>query len=1053
MGRARQGTAHEPGALPFDAVLFDLDGVVTDTASTHARTWKRLFDAELPRLAPAAEPFDPVADYRTYLDGRTREDGIRAFLASRGVGVPATGDDQTVAVLAAEKQRLFESELSANGVATVPGTVEFIRSIRERGLRTALVSSSRNGTRIADAAGVSDLFDARVDGNDLHRLRLAGKPSPALFFEACRRLETEPARVVVVEDAGAGVRAAAAGDFGLVVGLDSGGGPHSPLWGAGANVVVSDLRELDLEHPGGDESTNQWMLSYDGFDPSDEGTREALCTLGNGYWGTRGAAAEADADGIHYPGTYFAGVYNTVVTDRGGHTADTETMVNAPNWLPLWFRVAGGDWFTPSHATLLSYRQDLDLRRALLTRDLRFRDGEGRITRVRSRRLVSQASAHTAMIETTVEPENWSGALTVRSAIDGRVTNRDDAGSPLLTKRHLTARKTRELDDESLLLEMETIRSGIHIAIASRTRAFDGDEQLAPDRSFLVDESGWVAHEIELTATAGRAIRIEKVVVVRTSRDRAIASPAEAAATLLGRTPGAEALLAAHERAWQILWDEFRVEMRSGERQSLALNLNTFHILQTLAAVTADLDAGIPARGLHGEGYGGHVFWDELFVYPMLTLRRPDLSRALLGYRYRRLDEAKSAARSQGLAGAMFPWQSGIDGREVTPRELFNPLTATWMPDNSYRQRHVGLGIAYSAWQHYQSTGDLGFLIDNGAELVIEVARFFADLARHDPADDRYSISSVMGPDEFHDGHPDAPGEGLRNNAYTNVMAAWVLRRAVDTVVLLQGRSCRPLWDRLDLQPDEVDRWRRIGERLTVPFLEDGTISQFEGYERLEELDWERYRARYGSIGRLDLILNAEGDSTNRYKVSKQPDVLMLLYLFSAEELRELLHDMGYSLPAEAVVRTVNHYTDRSTYGSTLSNVVHSWIEARQQRDRSWDFLTRALESDLADIQGGATREGIHVGAMAGSIDMVGRCYTGLEIRSDMLWLHPLMPLEVATIAFNFYYRSQEIRLELSHTRLRISVEGGGAPPVTVMVDGHRAELVPGLTMDFPLDS
>ena len=152
-----------------------------------------------------------------------------------------------------------------------------------------------------------------------------------------------------------------------------------------------------------------------------------------------------------------------------------------------------------------------------------------------------------------------------------------------------------ELDDESILLDMQTIRSGIHIAMAARTRAFEGADQLSPTRSLLVDEMGWVAHELEVSATVGCSIRIEKVMVVHTSRDRVIASPAEAAQTLLGRTPGADALLAAHERAWQILWDEFRITMDSGARQSRALNLNTFHILQTLASVTADLDAGIPA--------------------------------------------------------------------------------------------------------------------------------------------------------------------------------------------------------------------------------------------------------------------------------------------------------------------------------------------------------------------------------------------------------------------------------------------------------------------------
>ena len=865
-----QGTGSVSSASPLvDAVIFDLDGVVTDTARVHARAWMRLFDTALPGLSTNARPFDPDIDYRTLLDGRTREDGIRAVLASRGIQV--ANDDAIVASLAAEKQTLFESELSANGVSTIAGTVDFLHDLRQRGVRTALVTSSRNGPAIETAAGVTELFDVRVDGNDLQRLKLPGKPSPAQFLEACRRLGVEPAHTAVVEDAQAGIRAGVAGGFHRVIGLVAGEDPSSlrcvSLTEVGAQIVVSDLRDLDwsaltlteqtsgdldVKRPPGpadkDDSTGQWMLAFDSFNPAEEGTREALCTLGNGYWGTRGSASEGDADGIHYPGTYFAGVYNTVTTERNGVTADSESMVNAPNWLPLWFRIDDGEWFSPARAALLDYRQQLDLRRAILTRELRFNDGTGRITRVRTRRLVSQANVHTAFVETTIEPENWSGSLTIRSAIDGRITNRAEAGSALLVRRHLSARTSREVDHESILLEMETIRSGIHISVAARTRAFDREELLAPTRRLLMDEAGWVAHEFDLTATIRRAIRIEKVVVVRTSRDRAIASPSEAAATLLGRTAGADELLAAHERAWRILWDEFRVEMDSAERQALALNLNTFHILQTLAAVTADLDAGIPARGLHGEGYGGHIFWDELFVYPMLTLRRPDLSRALLGYRYRRLDEAKHAARAEGVAGAMFPWQSGIDGREVTPRELYNPHAAAWMPDNSYRQRHVGLAIAYSAWQHYQATGDLGFLIEQGAELVIEVARFFAGLATYDPAEDRYSISGVMGPDEFHDGYPDAPGTGLRNNTYTNVMTAWVLRRAADIVGLLEGRSCRPLRDRLGLHPDEVENWHSIGRRLTVPFCADGTISQFEGYAALAELDWESYRAKYGSL-------------------------------------------------------------------------------------------------------------------------------------------------------------------------------------------------------------
>ncbi|POH66248.1 glycoside hydrolase family 65 protein [Cryobacterium sp. TMN-39-2] len=849
-----------------------------------------------------------------------------------------------------------------------------------------------------------------------------------------------------------------------------------------------------------DNPVDPWLLRFDGFDPEAEGYREALCTLGNGYWGTRGAAPEARTDAVHYPGTYLAGVYNPLSTEvhvgeaigetvaagepgirtpfepapgaptagvPGEHVRDDEHLVNAPNWLSLWFRTGSGSssvgdftapdtgWFHPETADLLDYNQELDLRRGLLTRLMRFRDARGRVTRVQSRRFVSQASPHVAVLETTFVAEDWSGPLTVRSAIDGRVANRNVATDRLLAHLHLMPRTTRELRGDAVLLEVETTRSGIHIAMAARTRAYSGDTLLEPERRFLTDSSRWVAHEFDLTLESGVPLRVEKVVVVSTSRDRAILSPSMAVATWLGRLPETAELLAAHEREWEILWDEFAVHLHDGSRQSLALNVNTFHVLQTVAAVDADLDAGVPARGLHGEGYRGHVFWDEMFVYPVLTLRRPDLSRILLGYRYRRLGEARAAATAAGHEGARFPWQSGIDGREVTPTELFNPRTNRWMPDHSGLQHHVGLAIAYSVWGYYQATGDVEYLIEQGAELLLEIARFFASLTDYDDVFDRFDIGGTMGPDEFHDGLPGHPGGGVRTNAYTNVMVAWLMRRAVDTVAVLEGRACRPLWNRLRLGPDEVDTWERIGRRLRLAFHADGVISQFDGYEALPELDWAHYRDTYGStdrsLGRLDLILNAEGDSSNNYRVAKQADVLMLLYLFSAEELRDLVEELGYSLSPDQIRRTVEFYRTRSTHGSTLSNVVHSWVDARADRERSWDSLCRALTSDLDNGRGGTTHEGIHLGAMAGSVDMVVRCYTGLEIRDDMLWLHPVLPARLEKIAFSINYRDQSVHVEVTPTTLRLQLPSGGATPIRVRVEGREAQLYPGQTHDFVL--
>jgi trehalose/maltose hydrolase-like predicted phosphorylase len=223
----------------------------------------------------------------------------------------------------------------------------------------------------------------------------------------------------------------------------------------------------------------------------------------------------------------------------------------------------------------------------------------------------------------------------------------------------------------------------------------------------------------------------------------------------------------------------------------LVLHLHIFHLLQTTSPHTMDLDVGVPSRGWHGEAYRGHIFWDELFIFPLLNLRFPDITRALLKYRQRRLGAARRAARAEGRVGAMYPWQSGSDGREETQVVHLNPKSGRWLPDHSHLQRHVNAAIVYNLWQFYQVSGDLEFLCFHGAEIILEIARFWASLATFNPELGRYEIRGVMGPDEYHDAYPDADQPGLNNNAYTNLMAVWVLWRALDLIACCQPSIAR----------------------------------------------------------------------------------------------------------------------------------------------------------------------------------------------------------------------------------------------------------------------
>jgi alpha,alpha-trehalase len=329
-----------------------------------------------------------------------------------------------------------------------------------------------------------------------------------------------------------------------------------------------------------------------------------------------------------------------------------------------------------------------------------------------------------------------------------------------------------------------------------------------------------------------------------------------------------------------------------------------------------------------------------------------------------------------------------------------------------------------------------------GAEIFFEIARFWASVAEYNEAIDRYEIKGVVGPDEFHTGYPDRPDSqpGLDNNAYTNVMAAWVLTRAADLLQRLSPHRKRDLLRRLRISDAELELWDAISRKMRVVFHDDGIISQFEGYADLEELDWDAYRDKYGDIQRLDRILESEGDSPNRYKLSKQADVLMLFYLFSSEELSGLFDRLGYKLDPDMIPRNVDYYARRTSDGSTLSHI-----------EGSWRRFLEALTVDIDDIQGGTTTEGIHLGAMAGTVDMLHRCYTGIETRSDSLHFAPLLPRDVRELSVAIRYRQQQIIVTVNHSSLTLDSLPGSAPAITVCYRGDERVLNAGERIVYAL--
>lgn len=800
-----------------------------------------------------------------------------------------------------------------------------------------------------------------------------------------------------------------------------------------------------------DREFTEWELIYKGWDPAQQPLREALTTLGNGHFATRGAAEEVHARAPHYPGTYLAGGYNRLESEIGGKLIENEDLVNWPNWLPLTFRCEGEDWFEPDAVDILEYEKRLDLLQGILTRRIRFRDARDRESLLISRRLVHMDDPHCAAIEWVLTPLNWSGHVEIRSGIDGTVTNNGVARYRELNGDHLEVLCCGPSGEDAVFLVSRTRQSHEVVSQAVRTHVSIDDLPAAVERRTEL-QPDWIAHHLDLDCQEKKPVRVEKVLALYSSRDFAISEPCGEACKHVQRLPDFATLRERHEHAWQRLWYRADLEL-SGEHPYTqpVLRLHLFHILQTASMNTIGRDVSVPSRGLHGEAYRGHIFWDELFTFPFLNLRIPELTRSLLLYRYRRLDEARYAAKRAGLKGAMYPWQSGSDGREESQVLHLNPESGRWIPDDTYRQRHVNAAIAFNIWQYYQATDDLEFLTFYGAEMLLEIARFWASMTLYNAERGRYEIHGVVGPDEFHTRYPGSGQPGLNNNAYTNVMAAWVLHTAQVSLDLLGSGERQELLESLEVSAEELRHWSEIGRLMYIPFHDDGIISQFEGWEELQELDWEAMKKEHGDIQRLDRILKAQNDDPNRYQATKQADVLMLFYLFSAEELQELFERLNYPFDPAMIPKNVKYYLARTSHGSSLSRVVHAWVLSRTQRETSWNLFENALASDIDDIQGGTTPEGIHMGAMASTVDMIQRCYTGLEMRSGVLWFNPLLPAELEELKLALRYRGHWLGLHVNHEKLTVTCQKGRPAPARIGFAGEVHEMNRGQEISFTL--
>jgi len=456
---------------------------------------------------------------------------------------------------------------------------------------------------------------------------------------------------------------------------------------------------------------------------------------------------------------------------------------------------------------------------------------------------------------------------------------------------------------------------------------------------------------------------------------------------------GYDALLSAHRAVWQDLWRSCDIEITGDDAAQRALRFNLYHLL--IAVPRHHGRASIPAKTISGFGYRGHVFWDtDIFIVPFFAYTRPELARNLLLYRYHTLPGARENARRSGHQGARYAWESAGDGRETTPPWVPLPdgsLARCWCGEI---ELHINTDVAYALWQYWQVTGDDEFMRDYGAEILLDTATYWSSRVEYNAAAQRYEITGIMGPDEYH--------EHVDNNAFTNRMVQWHLERALQVRDWLHREDpgkAKALEQRLNLTPERLALWRDIQQRMYIPYdPATGLFEQFTGFFQLQDLDWQALEPRTQPV---QMVLGIE--ETQRYQALKQPDVLMLLYLLSKEYDERILQvNWQYYEPR----------TDH-THGSSLGPAIHALLAARLGLlDDAYQHFLRAALVDLEDLRGN-TPDGIHAASAGGVWQTVVFGFAGLRTGPEGITTDPHLPGHWQRLRFTVQHRGQAQEIDI----------------------------------------
>ncbi len=769
-----------------------------------------------------------------------------------------------------------------------------------------------------------------------------------------------------------------------------------------------------------------WRLIETSTSLEDPGLTETLFSVANGYLGMRGNPEEGRPAFAH--GTFVNGFHETWPIKHAenafGFAKTGQTIVNAPDAKVMKIYV-DDEPLTFGTADLEAYERTLDFRDGILRRSLIWRTPSGKRVKIDSTRMVSMTQRHLAVLTLEVTMLSGSAPIVISSQLLNRQDGRDDLhhSNPSAAQgsdpRKAAAFEERVLlpqmsyaNDERMLLGYQAARSGMTIAVAADHHLSTSDEvetlvRADEDRTKMV---------FRVDATEGTRLRLDKIVGYHTSRGVPVRELSDRCDRTLDRAKrmGVPRLMDEQRQWWDEFWASADVEVEGTgphlRAMQQAIRFNLFSVAQ--ASARSD-GIGVPAKGVTGSGYEGHYFWDtEIYVVPFLTYTQPALARNVLHFRSMMLPAARERASELAVSGALFPWRT-INGEEAS---------AYYAAGSA--QVHIDADVVYAMTKYVAATGDLGFLIREGIDVLVETSRMWADLGFwRQPAgggEESFHIHGVTGPDEY--------TTVVNNNLFTNVMARYNLEQAVASVRLIKQiapAEYTQIVGRLHLTDDEVTEWERCAASMQIPYDEGlGIHPQDDLFLEREVWDLPNTPPEL-----RPLLLHYHPLVIYRFQVLKQADVVLALFL------------QGDRFTLDAKRADFEYYDPITTGDSTLSAVVQSIIAAEVgYHEVALNYFLDALYVDLANLHGN-TIDGMHIASTGGVWSALVFGFGGMRDFGDQLSFDPRLPVEWDALSYKVRWRGNRLAVRVTEEQLEIVLEDvaeGASGEVELTVRGVR---------------